>query len=99
MTLHRPTVTWQERPFAVARHALIEAPGRNLPMPTVLEVIERLPDLPRGFLQVGGQVRINGDLVPRELWACVRPKPVGAAPCSVTLHMPLHHQGGASGGE
>lgn len=92
----KPTVTWQERPFAPAHHALIEAPGRNLPMPTILEIVQACPGLPRGFLEVG-QARINGDLVCREAWSYLRPKPRPSQEISLTLHMPLH-SGGAGGG-
>lgn len=93
----RPTVTWQERPFGTAEHMLIEAPGRNLPMPTILEVVRVLPGLPRGFLEVG-QARINGELVPRHLWAHVKLKARPDRDVALTLHMPLHNSGSGGGG-
>jgi len=52
--------------------------------------------LPEAFL-TRGIVCINGEVVPRDMWSMVRPKPYCASmPISVTLHYPL--QGPGSGG-
>ena len=61
---------------------------------TVFEIVRSVPNLPRFFLSKG-VVCINGEVVPRELWAYVRPKPASEAfPIAVTLHWPLQDGGG-----
>lgn len=61
--------------------------------PTILEIVNGIDGLPRGFAEVC-QVRINGELIPRERWAFVRPKLRQDMPVGVTLHMPLQGGGG-----
>lgn len=64
---------------------------------TILEIVRSVPDLPLMFAE-RGVVCINGEVVPRALWAYVRPKPcVGDLPVTVTLHLPLAGGGGGGG--
>lgn len=98
--MHKPvSVAWRERPFdGEFSHVLIE-PDVLGAMPTIAEIVEKLPDLPRGFCSLGGQVRVNGDLVPREAWQRVRPSARGVKGVSITLHVPLRGPGGGGGGK
>ncbi len=65
---------------------------------TILEIVQSVPDLPGGFINRGGVVCINGEIVPRNLWSLVRPKATSdVLPITVTLHWPLQSPGG--GGE
>ncbi len=66
---------------------------------SILEIVQSVPDLPRGFIDRGGVVCINGEVVPRNLWALVRPKATSdVLPITVTLHWPLQSPGGGGGG-
>ena len=83
-------------PFAIGRE-----PWRDVRKhgQTILEIVQTVPDLPKGFINRGGVVCINGEIVPRNLWSLVRPKPTNEAlPISVTLHWPLQNPGGGGGG-
>src|SRR5262252_7016906 len=65
--------------------------------PTLLEMVRSVPNLPRDFMR-NGYVCINGEVIPREMWAYVRPKPTRREVyVSVTLHQTLH-SGGSGGG-
>ncbi|MGX1196400.1 phage tail protein [Parvibaculum sp. MBR-TMA-1.3b-4.2] len=85
-------------PVAYARPFGGSGVYRDLRQPgqTVREIVESVPDLPPQFLSQG-VVMVNGEPVPRAMWAHVRPKPTSAAcPISVTLHMAP--RGGGGGG-
>lgn len=63
---------------------------------TVAEIVASIPDL-HPLFETRGVVCINGEPVPREMWAHLRPKAGGAhSPVSVTLHLPLAGGGGKS---
>src|SRR5262245_20957301 len=63
---------------------------------SIFEMVLSVPQLPPLFLS-RGVVCINGELVPRELWARVRPKPTSdQLPIAVTLHWPLQGGGKAT---
>jgi hypothetical protein len=84
----RVHVAWQDRPFSGRIHKSALPQGLSC-----AEIVASVPDLNhRRFLEVG-TVCINGEVVPREMWAFVRPK--SRNDVYVTLHMPLH--GGGSG--
>jgi hypothetical protein len=81
---YRPPFAFGQTPWTDAR----------LHGQTILEIVQSVPDLPRSFL-VKGNVCINGENVPRELWSYVRPKPTSDdLPIVVTLHWPLGGPGG-----
>ena len=62
---------------------------------SVAEMAARMPDVPAEFWQ-HGRILVNGQDVPREMWAFVRPKPSTVERCvDVTLHLPA--QGGSGG--
>jgi len=92
------SVAWRERPFDGALHYTLIEPDVAGAMPTIAEIVERLPDLPPAFCAIGGQVRVNGDLVPRAAWARVRPSARGRADVSITLHVPIRGPSGGGGG-
>lgn len=87
-------VVWRQRPFVGTPHR------RDFDLsvwsPTIRQIVDSIPasELPRGFAELG-EVRINGELVPRGLWHLVRPKYRPGFDTVVTLHVPL---GGPSGG-
>lgn len=65
---------------------------------SILEIVQSVPNLPRDFWK-RGCVQINGEIVPKELWPHVRPKPTSNEfPIAVTLHMTLGSPGGSGGG-
>jgi hypothetical protein len=82
------SVAWRERHFDGALHHE-EVPNGG----SIAEIVRPMRDLPRGFSEIG-EARLNGDLIPRELWARVRPK----HGTSLTLHSPLRGGGAGSGG-
>jgi hypothetical protein len=96
--MHKPvSVAWRERPFDGAfSHFLIPRDGHG-PMPTIGEIVALFPNKPRGF-EVDGEVRLNGDLVPRRAWKHVRPGGRGLAQACITLHVPLRGPSGGGGG-
>ena len=62
---------------------------------TILQIVQSVPNLPVGFVNRGGVVCINGEIIPRGLWPHVRPKPTSdIIPISITLHWPLQNPGG-----
>jgi hypothetical protein len=62
----------------------------------ILDIVLSVPNLPPTFLS-RGVVCINGEVVPRDLWSRVRPKPTSdQLPIAVTMHWPL--QGGGRAG-
>jgi Concanavalin A-like lectin/glucanases superfamily len=70
---------------------------QRLPGESILDIVRSVPNLPRNFTQVG-YVCINGEIVPRELWSFVRPKPPRPElHIAVTLHVSLHGGGGGRG--
>jgi hypothetical protein len=84
-------VAWRE-PFSLAAPYV----GRRPYGETIAEIVASVPSLPPGFAE-HGVVCVNGDVVPREMWWHVRPKPNRMdRPVAVTLHWPL--QGGGAGG-
>src|SRR5215813_1562767 len=61
---------------------------------SILEIVRSVPKLPGNFMQCG-YVCINGEIVPRELWSYVRPKPPRPElHVAVTLHVSLGSPGG-----
>lgn len=86
------SVAWRP-PFAMYAGAWRgEAPAGS----SILQMVLSVPDLPREFMS-RGVVLVNGEEVPRALWALVRPK-LGTErlPIAVTLHLPLGGGGGGS---
>lgn len=100
--LHHPQsgipVAWRERPFdgAVRRHMVVRGLDEKR-WPTVGEIVATTPDLP-DYFEIDGEVRINGELVPRGCWHLVRPKLDRRRDVAITLHMPLRFGGGSAGG-
>jgi hypothetical protein len=87
------SLSWRARPFDGAlHHEQIEPASRDGRLPTLAQITKGRTGLPRGFAECG-EIRINGDLVPRAIWSRVRPKPGSA----VTAHVPMRG-GGAQGG-
>jgi hypothetical protein len=87
------SVAWRDRPFDGDFHRhLVALDGA----PTIAEVLESAPGLPAEFIAVG-EARLNGELIPREWWARVRPR--GTIDSCITLHMPLLDGGGGGGGD
>lgn len=87
-------VVWRERPFSGRLHCKTFAP--NPYMPTIAEIVAGLDDLPRGF-ERWGEVRINGDLVPRKMWRHARPKYRPRNETVVSLHAPIRGPSGGGG--
>jgi hypothetical protein len=70
----------------------------RLPGESILDMVLSVPDLPRDFMR-NGYVCINNEVVPRNLWKHVRPRPATAeVPICVTLHYALQSPGGGGGG-
>jgi hypothetical protein len=81
-------------PFAFGRPCYVD---ERPPGESILDMVLSVPHLPARFVR-DGIVCINGEVVPNELWAYVRPKPASAQlPIAVTLHQPLHGRGGGGG--
>jgi len=69
------------------------APGES-----ILEMVRACPVLPASF-ERSGYVCINGEVVPRHMWALVTPKPSRPdRPIAVTMHLALQAPGGGGGG-
>ena len=88
---------WRQRPFVgETRCRTLDA---SLRLPTIAEIVADIPkcDLPRGFSELG-EARINGDLVPREMWPLVRPRYRPGRDTIVSLHVPLHGPSGGGAG-
>ena len=90
-------VVWRQRHFV--GDLKFRALDVNARISTIAEIIAGIPEaeLPRGFGEAG-EVRINGELVPRGVWHLVRPKYRPGCDTVVTLHVPLHNGGGSSSG-
>ena len=83
------SVAWRDRPFdGDYHHEMI--PFRGKP-PTIAAILENVPNLPPIFKEIG-EVRLNGELIPREWWKRVRPRCTKDS--AITLHMPI--RGGAN---
>lgn len=66
---------------------------------TILQIVDSVPNLPAEFKALGA-VSVNGQVVPRELWGLVRPKPTRPdRPVAVVLHPTLHGGGGKGSGK
>jgi hypothetical protein len=52
------------------------------------EIVEKTPGVPSVFMD-HGEVRINGDLVPRDVWRMVRPRAGRPNETVITLHLQL----------
>ena len=92
--LRHPLVRLKERPF--------DGLVRVLPVvwsaaPTIAEILDAQADVPPRFRALC-VARINGELVPREMWRYVRPKRELAIDVIVTFTMPVHGGGGGGGG-
>jgi hypothetical protein len=96
MNCNQPSIAlaWRETPFtgALHRELVVREGGR---WPTIGEIVVATKDLPARF-QIAGEVRINGELIPRACWHLVRPKLSAQVPVGITLHFPLY--GGDGGG-
>lgn len=88
MTDQAVSISWRETPFSGQLHHEIAPPGS-----TIADIIQPLRNLPRGFAEGVGEARLNGDLIPRELWPRVKPKPG----TGLTLYTPLRSGGGGGG--
>ena len=78
--------------FSGPCHVSMREPGDS-----ILEIVLSTECLPRNFMTCGN-VCINGEVVPREMWAYVRPKPTSdLVPVAVTMHVSLHSRGGGGG--
>lgn len=82
-------------PFAIGQQCYVdERPSGD----SILEIVLSVPNLPLRFFD-RGFVHINGEMIPRDMWAYVRPKPTSTeCPIAVTLHFPLAGGGGGGGG-
>lgn len=95
MTELKPvSVAWRARPFDGRVHQITIDPYTR--PPTLAGILGSLENLPRGFLDIA-EVRINGDLVPRQMWPHVRPRPQSGRDIAVTLTVPLQGDGGGGG--
>jgi len=89
------TVQWRPHVFHGELRGRVLDPSPLLP--TIAEIVEDTPDLSRHFA-VHGEVRLDGHIIPRKLWHCVRPRyRTGHPPPVVSLHIPLHNPGGGGG--
>lgn len=85
MITGKVAIAWRERPFdGRFYHEEIPAGG------TVAQIIDPLRHLPSGFIEGAGEIRLNGDMIPRDMWARVKPK----SGTSLTIHSPLRDPGG-----
>lgn len=82
-------VTWRETPFCGAPRLIAIEEG-----PTIAEIVALVPDLPTWF-HAHGLVCVNGEPVPREMWARVRPRTSRGREVQVTLHAELQGGGDA----
>ncbi len=83
----RVSVAWRDRPFSGNVHKAALPQGL-----TCAEIVAAVPNLDtRRFLEIG-TVCVNGEVVPREMWAYVRPK--SRKDVIVTLHTPIYGGGG-----
>lgn len=89
---HSIAVAWRETPFTgpLHRELVVREGGR---WPTIGEIVAVTKDLPARFCQ-DGEVRVNGELVPRGCWHLVRPRLSARGPVGITLHFPLRDGGG-----
>lgn len=86
-------IRWADSPFASLGNGTIYSDVRPSGM-TIAEVVASIPGLPASFV-VRGAVCINGEPVPRAMWARVRPRTASdSTPITVTLHLPLGDPGG-----
>jgi hypothetical protein len=83
---------FKERPFDGRVHIHPIAVCDRLP--TVSQIIASAPELPAGFNEIC-QARINGELIPRNLWHVVRPRAHSKMDLALTFTLPL--QGASSG--
>ncbi|MCF2522352.1 hypothetical protein [Bradyrhizobium sp. G127] len=89
----RLPVVWRGRAFDGAFQTRYFDPRR--PVPTIAEIVASIGDLPRGFVACG-EVRINGEIVPRAFWHLARPRYRPGFETVVWLGIPL--RGGSSSG-
>ncbi|HEX5232247.1 MAG TPA: hypothetical protein VFW56_08415, partial [Bradyrhizobium sp.] len=89
-------VVWRQRPFVgdLRCRSFDVASGA----PTIAAIVAGIPagELPRGFDECG-EVRINGDVIDRRYWHCVRPRYRPGFDTVVSLHVPLQGGGGSGG--
>src|SRR5262249_33268801 len=92
MNFDRISVAYRP-PFAFDAPCYVE---ERRPGESILDIIQSLKFLPPSFAR-HGYVCINGEIVPRPMWAYVRPKPPRPElHVAVTLHIALR-DGGAGG--
>jgi len=93
---HEPIVPVAYRaPFDFSGKCWIE---HRPPGSSVLDIVASCPVLPPNFHK-DGYVCINNEIVPREMWALVRPKATRAElPIAVTMHLALQNPRGGGGG-
>jgi hypothetical protein len=88
------SLAWRDRPFdGQFHHAMIALAERP---PTIAEILANAASLPAHF-RTTGEVRVNGDLVPRDMWDRVRPRGNAGTEIAITLHMPIRSGGGQDG--
>lgn len=91
--IHGVPIAWASSPFASYGSGEVYSEVRAAGL-SIAEMVRTIPDLPDDFAE-RGVVCINGDPVPRALWAHVRPKPTSDyVPVAVTLHCPLGKNSG-----
>ncbi|MGD9767977.1 MAG: hypothetical protein AB7U62_10050 [Pseudolabrys sp.] len=90
-------VAWNAHPLGDGPSRLMIAPAGTTIEQIVLRAMLVDPDLPDDFDDTGA-VKINGELIPRDLWPFVRPRRDAGRPVYVTLHVGLHGGNGNSGG-
>jgi hypothetical protein len=83
----------KERPFDGRVHVIPVEADRRL---SIADVLASIPDLPPDFADIC-EARINGERVPRELWARVYPKNNPFVDVTVHFTIPMRGGGGASG--
>jgi hypothetical protein len=90
-TMGNVVAVFKERPFDGRVH-VDPIPVRDR-MPSIREIIANAPELPVGF-DGYCEARINGDLIPRDVWRVVRPKAHPTLDVVVTFTVPLQDGGG-----
>jgi hypothetical protein len=84
-------IHWRTQPFTGPVHRALRPSGMS-----IAEIVQSVPDLPVRFL-AEGEVHINGQMVPRDLWPMVRPRVRYDFEIVVTLHVRARGGGGQGG--
>jgi len=94
--LRHPVAVLKERPFD-GRLRILSVDWAAERTPSIAEILDAQSDLSINFRAMC-VARVNGELVPRELWHLVRPKRNPPLDVVVTFTLPLGNPGGSGGG-